>query len=137
MGHYFGCLARMPLPRMLGCRWLDLDCAICAESRGVESELHGPVHGRAGTRSCEVRSCGRSPRLSLEAGLGSEPGDGLRRAMAATRLTGLQQRLRLLLRLRVASAWMEEAVGRKVLVVGPEPALRAGWKLVMAATNPL
>ena len=57
--------------------------------------------------------------------------------MATTKLTGLQQWLRLLLRLRVASGWMEEAVGWQVLVVGQEPALRAGWKLVMATTNPL
>ena len=91
MNRCFGCLARMPLPRMLGCRWLDLDYVIRAQNRGVGLGQHGPVHGRAGARSCEVRSCGWRPRLRLGTGLRSEPGDGLRRAMATTKLAGLQQ----------------------------------------------
>ena len=82
-----GCLARMPLPRILGCRRLDQGYVIRAENRGVGLEQHGPVHGRAG-----ARSCGWRPRLRLGAGLRSGPGDGRRRAMATTKLAGLQQR---------------------------------------------
>ena len=105
-------MARMPLPRILGCRRLDQGYVICAENRGVGLEQHGPVHGCAGAQSCEVRSCGWSPRLSLETGLESVPRAGLRLAVA--RLLGLRRRLRL----RVVCAWLDLSLGRLEPVLG-------------------
>ena len=102
----------MALPLTLGCRWLDLGRATCAESRSVGPGLRGPVHGRADTQSCEVWNCGWGPRLSLESGLESVPRAGLRLAVA--RLLGLRRRLRL----RVVCAWLDLSLGRLEPVLG-------------------
>ena len=104
----------------MGCLWLDLGRAMCAEGGSAGPDLRGPVSGRADMQSCEVRICGWGPRLHLETGLGSGLRAGLRLAVTAARLLGLLLRLQLLrlqLLLRVVCAWLGTEVGLKILAV--------------------
>ena len=105
----------MALPPTLGCLWLDLGRAMCAEGGSAGPDLRGPVSGRADMQSCEVRICGWGPRLHLETGLGSGLRAGLRLAVTAARLLGLLLRLQLLL--RVVCAWLGTEVGLKIQAV--------------------
>ena len=104
----------------MGCLWLDLGRAMCAEGGSAGPDLRGPVSGRANMQSCEVRICGWGPRLNLETGLGSGLRAGLRLAVTAARLLRLLLRLlrlRLQLLLRVVCAWLGTEVGLTILAV--------------------